>query len=174
VRYRFIGFILHGSIFMDTHATPTRPRMQRILIVEDSEDLAVIISKGLEQLGLLPYHESDGAKAVERYLELLPKVVLLDINLPNRSGWEILDHLREIQPDPQRLRIGVITALGDPASRMLGRVKGVHSYLTKPFTQEQMQQMVRGLLEDAIPNDDTSSGGVTSIESNLSNAPPDQ
>lgn len=116
-----------------------------VLIIEDTTELAEIIQATLERMSMITAHETHGTKALIRFDELQPDVVLLDISLPDMMGWKILDHIKDRQEKGKMKKmpsIIVITAYGDPANRLVGKLQGVFSYLVKPFTPEEVEQTV--------------------------------
>jgi two-component system alkaline phosphatase synthesis response regulator PhoP len=112
-----------------------------VLIVEDTVELAEIIQVTLESLHLKVFHETHGNKAIEIYKTEQPDLVLLDIALPDTTGWKVLDTIREA-PGDRRPLIIVITAYGDPANRLMGKLQGIHSYLTKPLMPDEIEKAV--------------------------------
>jgi CheY-like chemotaxis protein len=114
-----------------------------VLIVEDTMELAEVIQATLERMDMKTVHETHGTKALTKMEELNPDVVLLDISLPDITGWKILDVIREraVETGSQPIVI-VITAYGDPANRLVGKLQGVHSYLIKPFTSDEIEKLV--------------------------------
>lgn len=114
-----------------------------VMIVEDTMELAEVIQATLERMSMTTYHESHGNKALERLRQIDPDVVLLDIHLPDMTGWKILDAIKEKYGDALKSPVViVITAYGDPANRLVGKLQGVHSYLIKPFTSDEIEKVV--------------------------------
>lgn len=121
------------------------------LIVEDTLELAEILQVTLERMHMITAHESHGSRAVTRFNEMKPDVVLLDIGLPDGPGWKVLDSIREHQTKigGRMPAVIVITAYGDPANRLVGKLHGVFSYLIKPFTPNEIESTVRNALSSA-------------------------
>ena len=117
-----------------------------VLIVEDTVELAEILRATLEHLDLQVYHEAHGLKAIDRYFEVEPDLVLLDIALPDLTGWKVLDTIRENRRGGKEPKILVITAYGDPANRLMGKLQDVHGYLVKPFKPGDVESEVRRAL----------------------------
>lgn len=116
-----------------------------VLIIEDTTELAEVIQATLERMNLTAIYETHAARALNRFEELKPKVVLLDIGLPDMSGWKFLEAIKEKHKDQLPIII-VITAYGDPANRLVGKFQGVHDYLIKPFTPDEVERVVMGAL----------------------------
>lgn len=137
----------------DHEVDPMAARAPTILIVEDTTELAEVIQATLERMNMVTIHETHGMKALVKFDEVKPDVVLLDISLPDMMGWKILDHIKERQEAGYMKKmpsIVVITAYGDPANRLVGKLQGVYSYLVKPFTPEEVEQTVSQALNSAI------------------------
>lgn len=122
---------------------PIAQKMPSVLIVEDTAELAEVIQATLERMNLRTAHESHGDKALRRYQEMQPDVVLLDIGLPDTNGWKLLEDIRhDYEKKEKKPIIIVITAYGDAANRLVGKLQNVYSYLVKPFTPDQVEQIV--------------------------------
>lgn len=117
-----------------------------VLIIEDTVELAEILQATLERLNLTVFCESRGARALDRYFEVQPDVVLLDIALPDVTGWKVLETIREEQRGGKAPKIIVITAYSDPANRLMGKLQDVHGYLIKPFKPDDIEAEVRSVL----------------------------
>ena len=135
----------------ETHPAPISLRqakdqldkMPSVLIIEDTVELAEVIAATLERMNMETAHESHGNKALERFYQMDPDVVLLDISLPDMPGWKILDAIKEQSDAGGKMPIViVITAYDDPANRLVGKLQGVYTYLIKPFTSDEIEQTV--------------------------------
>lgn len=120
-----------------------------VLIVEDSAELAEIIEATLQRLDMVTAHETHGNKAFNRYHEFKPDVLLLDIGLPDMTGWKVLENIREKIGEGPMPKVIVITAFGDPANRLIGKLQNVHDYLIKPFTSDEVERVVLSALGSA-------------------------
>lgn len=128
-------------------ATDVDAKKPTILIVEDTEELAEVIQATLENRGMHVDWVAHGSKGIEKVKASAPDVLLLDIGLPDMTGWKMLEELREWKPEPNALpTVVVITAYGDPANRLIGKLQGIHSYLIKPFTSDEVERAVQGAL----------------------------
>ncbi len=120
----------------------------RGLIVEDAFELAEILQITLRRMKIAAVHESYGNRALERFYAIKPQIVLLDISLPDIPGWEVLEKIKEhSRATGERMpAVIVITAFGDPANRLVGKLHGVFRYLIKPFTPREVEQVVKEAL----------------------------
>lgn len=134
-----------------------------VLIVEDTVELAEVIQATLEAMGLDSVYETHGKKGLEKLKEINPELVIMDIGLPDITGWKMLDFIKEhYTADNSKMpTIIVITAYGDPANRLIGKLQNIHSYLLKPFTPDQVEQVVGMVLRGEKPVDPNFGGEST-------------
>ncbi|MTV24051.1 response regulator transcription factor [Nitriliruptoraceae bacterium ZYF776] len=121
----------------------------RLLIVEDDVRLASVLAKGLRRLGLVVDTAADGDTGLEKALVTDYDVIVLDRNLPGRSGDEVCRVLRE-----QRRRAGVLmlTAAGTVDDRVAGLRAGADDYLPKPFAFAELVARVHALSRRSQPS----------------------
>lgn len=117
-----------------------------VLILEDTIELAEILQATLERMNLKVYHESHGESAIARYHEVAPDLMLLDLALPDTTGWKVLEAIREQQRGGKKACIIVITAYGDPANRLMGKLQDIFDYLVKPFKPDDIEAVVQRAL----------------------------
>lgn len=105
--------------------------MKKIMIVEDEKSLANILADSLksEKYDVLVINRGD--EAVDNFYSYKPDLVLLDINLPGKSGWDICKELKSIS---KQLSIIMITARDSEFDEIKGLELGADDYITKPFT----------------------------------------
>ncbi len=119
---------------------------ERILIVDDEQDVVDLLRYNLEKA----YYETvvalSGQQAIEAVRLHTPDVVLLDIMLPDISGWEICKTLRESSLG-KFLPIIMLTALADEEARIKGLTLGANDYLAKPFSLRELQLKIRKCLD---------------------------
>ncbi len=131
-----------------------------ILIVEDDEPIARLISLHLRKSGFSTHVCADGAEAL-RLLEACDwRLVVLDRMLPKASGMKILRWLR--REGAPYVPVLMVTALGMPGERVEGLNEGADDYLPKPFEPEELVARVRALLrrERARTSGDAGTGGL--------------
>lgn len=129
-------------------AAITRPAAstgKTVLLVEDTTEMAEILQVTLQTMGVNVVHETHAAKALEIFKSRKPDLVLLDIGLPDMSGWKLLDGIKEMGKE-NRPPFIIITAYGDPANRLMGKLQDVSSYLIKPFSPDDIKRVVGKLL----------------------------
>ncbi|HEX8173107.1 MAG TPA: EAL domain-containing protein [Thermoanaerobaculia bacterium] len=119
-----------------------------VLIADDDEEVALLLRTYLKQLECEIITARDGEEALAVAQGRLPDVVLLDVMMPKRSGWEVCQALKAVQ---RTSHIGVIlvTGRGDVKDRLTGLQVGADDYLVKPFDRDEVQKRVRIVLERA-------------------------
>lgn len=123
------------------------PPIHTVLVVEDTLEMAEVIRVTLERMNLKVFHETHGNRALEIYEAERPDLVVLDIGLPDTSGWQVLETIREEQRGGKKPAILVMTAYGDPANRLMGKLQDINGYLIKPLTPDQIEEAVVKVLK---------------------------
>jgi CheY-like chemotaxis protein len=118
-----------------------------VLVVEDTQELAEVIQATLESMNLKVLCTAHGSKAIELYHQEKPDLILLDIALPDMTGWKALDTIKEEHKGGALPPIIVITAYGDPANRLMGKLQEAYEYLIKPLTPQEIKRVVRKALD---------------------------
>jgi len=114
-----------------------------ILMVEDTIEYATLNLMVLKRAGFRVQHAPDGEAAIRLIDAALPDVLLLDLNLPRVSGWDVLEYVYKHYGE-NAVPVIVMTAFSDNVNRLISKLQGVSRYLTKPFTP---QDLVRTLDE---------------------------
>jgi two-component system response regulator TctD len=115
----------------------------RILIVEDDAALARGLAQSLRLAGLAVDHEADGNDAASIATSEPYGLVILDLGLPGRSGFDVL---REIRARKSNVPVLILTARDAVADRVRGLDLGADDYLLKPFEPAELEARVRALL----------------------------
>ena len=128
---------------------PEEVQKPKLLIVEDDVALARQVQGHLQRAGM-DVHVENAAKpglafAAEHRIDL----VVLDVMLPDMSGYDVCSELRRIY-HPWILPVVMMTALGEPKNKLLGFGHGADAYLTKPVATEELISTVRTMLERAV------------------------
>ncbi len=113
---------------------------QRILIVEDEAPLATGLSDLLAGEGYQPLLAADGRQALELFRRRKPDLVLLDVMLPEKSGYEVC---KEIRRDDPRVPVLMLTAKGQELDRIAGLELGADDYIVKPFGVGELLARIR-------------------------------
>lgn len=115
----------------------------RVLVVEDDLDLINLLEEGLTMYGYAVDKATNGEEAIEMaYIENYD-IVILDINLPKKDGFEVLDEIRKFN---QEVNIIMLTARSDIDDRVKGLDFGANDYMVKPFDLKELDARMRALL----------------------------
>ncbi|MES2889750.1 MAG: two-component system response regulator CreB [Pseudomonadota bacterium] len=116
----------------------------RILIVEDEPGIADTLQYALRTEGFEPHWVSTGAEALSHVVAQVPALVILDVGLPDASGFEIFKRLREAAGPA--LPVLFLTARSDEIDRVVGLELGADDYIAKPFSPRELVARVRTVL----------------------------
>ncbi|WP_310590794.1 response regulator transcription factor [Arsenicibacter rosenii] len=116
--------------------------MMKLLLIEDEDKLSIAVRKGLMQLGYRVDTAYDGQSGLSMALEYDYDVVILDINLPLLSGFQVCQLLRTDKP---QIPVLMLTALESLAHKKDGYATGASDYLTKPFLIDELHTRILSL-----------------------------
>lgn len=117
---------------------------KRVLLIEDEPNIIEAVRFILNRDGWTVETHSDGATAVERIAQSGPDVVILDVMLPGKSGFDILRDLRASSQGGD-VPVLMLTARGQSRDREMAERAGASLYMTKPFSNLEMLEAVRSL-----------------------------
>lgn len=118
-----------------------------VLVVEDEPATADIVRFNLEKRGVECECAYDGDEAVRMVVERTPDLMVLDINMPGMSGWEVLDLLpgdRELSAIP----VVILSGRDTPRDIRTGWTHEILTYFTKPFDMDELMEFVIRALTD--------------------------
>lgn len=116
---------------------------RRILIIEDEENLANIIARSLVKDEFEVKIVTEGGVALEEFYTFSPSLVLLDINLPKKNGWDICKEIRQYSKVP----IIIMTARDTELDEIHGLELGADDYITKPISTKIIILKIKKLLK---------------------------
>lgn len=116
--------------------------MAHILIADDNKDITDILSAYVEKEGYVPVVAADGAEAVNMFNKYNPVLVLLDVMMPYKDGYQVCREIREKSEVP----IILITARGEDFERIMGLDIGADDYIVKPFSPSEVMARIRAIL----------------------------
>ena len=119
--------------------------MARVLVVEDSPDIADLIRHYLERAGHTVDHLLSGREVVSHARSARPDLVILDLMLPGMDGWLVCQALRQ-DAATAAVPIIMLTARGEEADRVRGLELGADDYVVKPFSPKELVARVAALL----------------------------
>jgi two-component system alkaline phosphatase synthesis response regulator PhoP len=117
----------------------------RVLIVDDEPNIVISLEFLMRQQGYETRTAGDGDQALEEAERFQPDLVLLDVTLPGRDGFEVCQKLRA--EGGQGLKVVMLTARGREAEVAKGMAMGADAYVTKPFSTRELVDRVSRLLE---------------------------
>ena len=118
----------------------------RILVIEDDPAIGQSLLDGFRKYGFEPHLCNTGETGVEFAKKQAPHLVLLDIRLPDGSGFDFCRQMRQLG---LRQPIIMLTAQGDEVDKVLGLEMGADDYMTKPFSMRELVSRVRAQLRRA-------------------------
>lgn len=118
-----------------------------VLIADDEPNIVISLEFLLQQAGYQVQVAHDGQQALEAIQRQAPDLVLLDVMMPQLSGFDLCQKIRE-NPAWQRMRIVMLTAKGREVEVAKGLALGADAYITKPFSTQALLAQIRDLLAD--------------------------
>ncbi len=123
----------------------TRPVDAHVLVVDDERDITALVAYHLAKAGYRVTTAGTGVAALEAIATEVPDLVVLDLMLPGRNGYEVLDEIRR-REETRDAGVIVLTARRDEPDRIKGLAGGADDYLTKPFSPEELVLRVGAVL----------------------------
>lgn len=129
--------------------------MERIILIDDDEELGELVSEYLTVEGFAVDSIHDGESGLKKALSNDYDLVILDVMLPKKNGFDVLRELRETSKIP----VLMLTARGDDMERIVGLEIGADDYLPKPFNPRELVARIRAILRrvqtesEEIPNE---------------------
>jgi two-component system, OmpR family, phosphate regulon response regulator PhoB len=117
----------------------------RVLVVEDEDSIAIALEFLITREGYAHDRVASGAEALPRIRDTRPDLVLLDVMLPEVSGYEICEGIRT-DPALARVKVLMMTARGSALERRKGIELGADGFISKPFELQDLRAEVRRLL----------------------------
>ena len=116
-----------------------------ILIVDDDPEIVSMLSTRLGARGYKVSTASDGKAAIELAKRERPELVLLDVMMPGKSGWEVARALKQ-DPVTQSIKIVMVTAIGEHVNEMTSPLYGADAHIDKPFEFERLERVIADLV----------------------------
>jgi CheY-like chemotaxis protein len=121
----------------------------RILIVDDDPAIIGLITRALERASIASDHATSGDEGLEKARQLSPSVIILDVNMPNMNGFEVLEALRR-DPRTRSIRVVLLTARNQEADVLRGFQLGVDDYVRKPFNTSELLARLQRLTAPTV------------------------
>ena len=125
----------------------------KILVADDDNNICELLKIYLENEGYEVVTANDGVKAISSFKIYEPDLILLDIMMPRKDGWQVCREIREISSKP----IIMVTARGEVFDKVLGLALGADDFITKPFDTKEVAARVKAVLRrySGHDNDDS-------------------
>ncbi|MBO4769549.1 MAG: response regulator transcription factor [Clostridia bacterium] len=120
----------------------------KILVVDDEQAICDLLRVYFEKEGYEVKCANDGMEAITYFKVYEPDIVLLDIMLPRKDGWQVCREIREISSKP----VIMITAKGDVFDKVLGLELGADDFVVKPFDMKELSARVKAVLRRSVLN----------------------
>ncbi|HBB33555.1 MAG TPA: two-component system response regulator [Cyanobacteria bacterium UBA8803] len=127
-----------------------------ILVVEKSKTQRALLSDYLQSQGLQVISASDGKQAIRSFKKYKPKLVLLNVVLPELNGFEVLRRLKALCPNQSA--VVLMSAAGDKVNQVWAKRQGADGYLVKPFHPEQLLAMARKFISNRERDEEKEQG----------------
>ena len=119
--------------------------MQRILVIEDENDIRQLLRFNLEREGFAVQEAADGLGGLHMATSELPDLVVLDLMLPGMDGCDVCRRLKA-QPVTAAIPVLMLTARGEEVDRIVGLTLGADDYVVKPFSVRELVLRIRAIL----------------------------
>ncbi len=124
--------------------------MPEILLIDDDRNLTQLLEEYLSGQGYTLRVANDGREGLRALFEHKPDLIVLDVTMPAKDGWETLARIREVSDGP----VIMLTARGDESDVLRGFSLGADDYVTKPFSFAQLAARIHAMLARAGKTDD--------------------
>jgi len=116
-----------------------------VLVVDDDPEIVSMLSTRLAARGYKVSSAGDGHKALEMAKREHPDVMLLDVMMPGKSGWEVARALKQ-DAATQNIKIVMVTAIGEQVNEITSPLYGADAHIDKPFEFERLEKVIAGLV----------------------------
>jgi DNA-binding response OmpR family regulator len=123
---------------------------KKVLIVDDEPNIVAALDYLLQRSGYEVRSASNGEEALREVESFAPDLVLLDVMMPQKSGYEVCQRIRE-RADWSRIKIVMLSARGREAEVNKGLSLGADLYITKPFSNAELVASIGELLGEQAP-----------------------
>ncbi|NOZ00107.1 MAG: response regulator transcription factor [Chloroflexi bacterium] len=141
--------------------------MPALLLIDDDKGLTQLLSEYLIGQGFTVRIAENGRLGLRAMFERHPDLILLDVTMPEKDGWETLQRIREVSDQP----VIMLTARGDESDILKGFSQGADDYVTKPFSFAQLTARIRAVLarsaQGGAPGEGTLSAGGLKVDLSL-------
>ena len=139
---------------------------KHILVIDDDKNICEVIKLYLKKEGFEVVIANDGQVGIDEFARETPALIVLDIMMPIKDGWEVLKHVRKTSTVP----VIMLTAKGETFDKVLGLELGADDYIVKPFDPKEFIARVKAVTRRANQMEEESSSiEYTDLDINISN-----
>ena len=117
-----------------------------VVMADDDVEIRMILNRTVRALDCDVMQAEDGEQALELIIENQPDLVILDVMMPNISGWEVCKYIRS-NPRLEKTPVVMLTAIGKTVNETTSPLYGADVYLDKPFDIDEVEAVVSRLLK---------------------------
>ncbi len=128
-------------------AKPAAEEPARILVADDDPGIREVLADMLQRAGFEVECAADGAQAIKRVEQNRPDLLLLDVDMPEKNGWEVAQRVKS-DPVLHHLPVLFLTSMGQTKNKVKGLELGANDYITKPFEPRELLARVRSALRN--------------------------
>ena len=132
----------------------------KLLVVDDDVNICDMLKLYFENEGYQVKTANDGFEGIKAFKIYEPDLVLLDVMMPKKDGWQVCREIREISPKP----VIMITAKGDVFDKVLGLELGADDYTVKPFDMKELSARIKAVLRRYSAHSKTNDDEVVKFE----------
>jgi DNA-binding response OmpR family regulator len=117
-----------------------------VLVADDDPEILSLLSIRLKKAGYQVVEASDGEQTLAKVREHYPDLVVLDVMMPGKNGWEVAKELRN---DDRFKKVGIVmlTAIGEKINEMTSPLYGADEFVDKPFEFADLERKIRAVIE---------------------------
>jgi len=121
---------------------------ESVLLVDDEEEIRDLLTRLIESAGYSPITAKNGLEALEISRDDVPDLILLDVKMPEKDGWEVLEEIR-LDPELADVPVIMLTALDSSDEVVKGFNLGADDYITKPFEYQVVKARIEAVMRRA-------------------------
>jgi len=125
--------------------TTVAPSDVTVLLADDDMEILRVLHKSLDKQGYQVHQAHDGAEALESALVVKPNVIILDVMMPELTGWEVCKNLRT-REEFENTGIVMLTAIGESLNEMTSPLYGADAHVDKPFDFSEVADAIAAVL----------------------------
>jgi DNA-binding response OmpR family regulator len=122
-------------------------KQKKILIADDNEQIRESLASILEDEGYAMWIAKDGAEALRKAREIAPDILILDVTMPEMSGYEVCQAIKS-DPDLKKTFVLMLSAKGQATEQERGKEAGADEYFVKPFSPSEIVARIKNVPDD--------------------------